>query len=313
MQQQIDEFLMYLDVERGLSVNYQLSTRRALEAFLKWASAQGITTWDAILPEHLTAFLTERKRMFLSASTLKSEAVALRNFFRFLGTRGFVRKDPAVFLHTPRIERTLPETLRVDQISRLLSCIPTNSLAGMRDRAIFELLYASGLRVSELCNLRLEELDPDERMVRVTGKGGKTRIVPVGGEAIEALRVYLESVRPKLVRPKTGSHVFLSLRGQALTPQRIWQLAKTYARMAGLAENVFPHLFRHSFATHLLANGADLRVIQEMLGHADIGTTEIYTHVDRERLRSIHRRFHPRSRMQIAPTVGSTNPAKARA
>lgn len=299
MENEIDEFVMYLDVERGLSVNYQLVVRRALETFSKWAAARSLSRWEEILPGHLSEFLTDRKRLFLAASTLKSEAVALRVFFRFLGTRGVVSKDPSAFLHTPRIERFLPETLRVDQMNRLLSSIPVNTPAGTRDRAIFELLYASGLRVSELCNLRLEEYYPDERMVRVTGKGGKTRIVPVGQAAIDALGTYLDVVRPGLVRPKTGSHVFLSLRGKALTTQRVWQLAKTYAGIAGIAENVFPHLFRHSFATHLLANGADLRVIQEMLGHADIGTTEIYTHVDRDRLRGIHRRFHPRSRMRV--------------
>lgn len=298
MREHIEEFLLHLDTERGLSANYQLSTRRSLEAFAEWLERSRVDL-SAVTPETLTEFLAHRKRLDLAPASIKLEAVALRIFFRFLRGRGVLREDPAIFLTTPRIDRLLPETLHLEEVERLLAAIPRKSPVDLRDLAIFELLYACGLRASELCNFRLEELYPEERFVRVTGKGNKTRMVPVGGRAIQALTDYLEKARPELLNRKSGSHVFLSVRGRALTPQRIWQLARQYADTAGLSQKVYPHLFRHSFATHLLANGADLRIIQEMLGHADIATTQIYTHVDSSRLRNIHRQFHPRSRLQL--------------
>lgn len=306
MEQEIDEFVLFLDVERGLSVNYQLSTRRSLESFALWWKTRGEgAPLSELTPAHLTEFLAHRKRHGLAAASLKIEAVALRIFFRFLTGRGLLARDPSVYLGTPRIERYLPEHLRLDQMERFLAVFRQENPRGWRDRALFELLYASGLRVGEACGLRLEEFYPVEQVVRVTGKGGKTRLVPVGGRARDAMEIYLRSGRPTLVRPRTGSHLFLSLRGKALTPQRVWQLTKEYAAMAGLDKNVYPHLFRHSFATHLLGNGADLRIIQEMLGHADISTTQIYTHVDDSRLRQIHRKFHPRSRLQPGRQEGS--------
>jgi integrase/recombinase XerD len=299
MEEEIEEFVLHLDVERGLSVNYQLSTRRSLETFAEWWKVKGEgASLAEIQPPHLTDFLTHRKRLGLAAASIKLEAVALRIFFRFLTARGMLPQDPSVFLGTPRTERYLPEHLRLDQVERFLAVLQQQNPRGWRDRALFELLYASGLRVSEACGLRLEEFYPGEQVVRVTGKGGKTRLVPVGGRALEAIETYLRAARPTLVRPRTGSHLFLSLRGKPLTPQRVWQLAKEYADMADIDKNVYPHLFRHSFATHLLGNGADLRIIQEMLGHADISTTQIYTHVDGSRLRQIHERFHPRSRLR---------------
>lgn len=306
MEDALDEFILHLDVERGLSVNYQLSTRHSVETFFAWLQPQvkGCQLVD-ITPDHLSAYLVHRKQFGLAAASIKLEAVALRVFFRFLSIRKILIKDPSIFLGTPKIERYLPDTLRVDQMERFLTGIPNSTPAGLRDRAIFELLYSSGLRVSEVCNLRIEEFYLEEQVVRVTGKGAKTRMVPVGGKALEAITAYLRGGRPKLVSKRSGSHVFLSIRGKALTIQRIWQLAKEYASIAGLEENVYPHLFRHSFATHLLANGADLRIIQEMLGHADIATTQIYTHVDKDHLRAIHQKFHPRSRLHPVATGGN--------
>jgi len=165
----------------------------------------------------------------------------------------------------------------------------------LRDRAMIELLYASGLRISELANARLENFNFDERVVRVTGKGNKTRLVPVGRKACDAMAAYLSTERPKLVKRRSGSEIFLSERGTKLTTARIWQIVKKHAQRAGLDKNIYPHLLRHSFATHLLGNGADLRIIQEMLGHADISTTQVYTHVDQQRLKAVHRQFHPRA------------------
>ena len=172
--------------------------------------------------------------------------------------------------------------------------IPADQPLGLRDRALIELLYASGLRISELVNARLEHLYLEEKVIRVTGKGNKTRLVPVGKSARDAIAAYIDCERPQYVKRRTGSELFLSVRGGKLTPQRCWQIVKARARFAGLEANVYPHLLRHSFATHLLSNGADLRMIQEMLGHADISTTQIYTHVDQDRLKSVHRKFHPR-------------------
>src|SRR4029077_4239167 len=194
-----------------------------------------------------------------------------------------------------------------------IETIDTKVPLGLRDRAIIELLYASGLRISELANARLENLDSEGRILRVVGKGNKTRLVPVGRKACEALASYLSMERPRLVKRRSGSEIFLSERGTKLTTARIWQIVKKHARQSGLEKNIYPHLLRHSFATHLLSNGADLRIIQEMLGHADISTTQVYTHVDQQRLKAVHRKFHPRaSHKQPARSLGAALLAKKR-
>lgn len=295
MEADVDAFIRYLAVERGLSENYQLSTRRSLTDFVDWCNRQDLQRTGDVTIDHLTAYLGLRKRSGLAASSIKLIVVALKIFFRFLASRKVVREDPTETLSLPRIERYLPETLNEREISQLLEAVDTNSPLGLRDRAIIELLYASGLRISELANVRLENFDADQRIVRVTGKGNKTRLVPVGSEACAALASYLSTERPGLVGRKTGSEIFLSRRGTKLTNVRIWQIVKKHAKHSGLQSNIYPHLLRHSFATHLLGNGADLRIIQEMLGHADISTTQVYTHVDHERLKTVHRRFHPRA------------------
>jgi integrase/recombinase XerD len=296
VEESIDQFLLYLATERGLSANYQLSTRRSLEAFTSWLTSRaGVEKLADIEPGHFADYLTWRKRSGLAAASIKLEAVALRIFFRFLLGRKILATNPAENLPIPRVEKFLPETLNFPAIKRLLESVSEKDALGLRDRAILELLYASGLRISELCNARLEGLDLAENMIRVVGKGSKTRLVPVGSAAREAISRYLELERPKLASKRTGGEIFLSVRGRKLTPPRVWQLVKRYAARAGLDANVYPHLLRHSFATHLLAGGADLRVIQEMLGHADISTTQIYTHVDSSHLKAVHKRFHPRA------------------
>lgn len=293
--EQIENFIAYLAVERGLSTNYQLSTQQSLESFGGWLEQIAHLSLPDVTPGHLADYLTFRKRAGLAAASIKLEAIALRIFFRFLVARKVLRDDPAEHLATPRIEGYLPETLNPRQVERLLESVTDTDPLGLRDRAILELLYASGLRVAELCGLRLEALHLEEGFVRVTGKGNKTRLVPVGTQARDALTRYLATERPTLVAQKTGGEVFLSIRGKKLTNQRIWQLVKQYAARAGLESNVYPHILRHSFATHLLAGGADLRIIQELLGHADISTTQIYTHVDRTQLKAVHKKFHPRA------------------
>jgi len=296
MEASIDAFIRFLAVERGLSENYQLSTQRSLSEFAQWCAARKkISHPHAVTLPVISEYLAERKQAGLSASSIKLIVVALKIFFRFLAGKGMVERDPAEALALPRIERYLPETLNELQVEQFLEKIDTKAVHGLRDRAMIELLYASGLRISELANARLENFNFEERIVRVTGKGNKTRLVPVGQKACEALAAYLSSERPKFVKRRSGSEIFLSERGTKLTTVRIWQIVKKHAQRAGLEKNAYPHLLRHSFATHLLGNGADLRIIQEMLGHADISTTQVYTHVDQQRLKAVHRRFHPRA------------------
>ena len=296
MEESIDAFIRFLAVERGFSENYQLSTQRSLSDFAQWcASSKKIDNPSAVTLPVISEYLGDRKRAGLSASSIKLIVVALKIFFRFLAAKGIVERDPAEALALPRIERYLPETLNELQVEQLLESIDTKTVHGLRDHAMIELLYASGLRISELANARLENFNFEERIVRVTGKGNKTRLVPVGRKACEALAAYLSVERPKLLKRRSGSEIFLSERGSKLTTTRIWQIVKKHAQRAGLEKNVYPHLLRHSFATHLLGNGADLRIIQEMLGHADISTTQVYTHVDQQRLKAVHRQFHPRS------------------
>jgi integrase/recombinase XerD len=296
MEDSIDAFIRFLAVERGLSENYQLSTQRSLTEFAQWCGAKKkITHPRGVTLPLMSEYLADRKRAGLSASSIKLVVVALKIFFRFLAGKEIIKRDPAEALALPRIERYLPETLNELQVEQFLEKIDTKAVHGLRDRAMIELLYASGLRISELASARLENFNFDERMVRVTGKGNKTRLVPVGRKACEALAAYLSTERPKLVKPRTSSEIFLSERGTKLTTARIWQIVKKHAKRAGLEKNIYPHLLRHSFATHLLSNGADLRIIQEMLGHADISTTQVYTHVDQQRLKAVHRQFHPRA------------------
>ena len=294
MQGGIDSFLLYLATERGLSTNYQLSTRSSLERFQKWAAERGMESAAMVTPSLLSEFLISEKKRGLSATSVKLEAVALRVFFRFLTARGRIPFDPAEKLPLPRLPHTLPQPLSQDEVARLVSSPAGDTPLEIRDRALLELLYACGLRIAEACSVRLENLDDEGGVIRVTGKGNKTRLIPVGKAALEALHFYLSNARPKLVSPKSGGEIFLSVRGHALTPARIWQVVRLYAKRAGIEESVHPHQLRHSFATHLLSGGADLRIIQEMLGHASIATTQIYTQVDRSQLKSVHRKFHPR-------------------
>jgi integrase/recombinase XerD len=309
MEEAIEQFILYLATERGLSENYQLSTRRSLEEFATWISkTKEITSPEEITQPVISDFLAHCKRRGLSTSSIKLEVVAIKIFFRFLIARDRLKADPAEYIPLPRAERYLPETLNELQVEQLIESIPVNQPLGLRDRAMVELLYASGLRISELANARLESLHLEEQIIRVTGKGNKTRLIPVGRKACDAIAEYLAKERPRMVKKRTGGEVFLSVRGTKLTTVRIWQILKRIARHAGLDVNVYPHLLRHSFATHLLGNGADLRIIQEMLGHADVSTTQIYTHVDQQRLKAVHHRYHPRARRPAGPGPGSPLP-----
>ncbi len=296
MEKEIDRFLRFLAIEKGLSENYQLSVRRSLESFSSFLRDRAhVDQWKDTTVAHFTDYLGLRKlEDRVAASSLRVNLIALKIFFRHLAAKGEIPEDIAEKIDSPKTDKTLPETLSASSVSLLLESIDDTRPLARRDRAILELLYSSGLRVSEATNARLENLFLEEDAIRVTGKGNKTRIVPIGSAARQALANYLEFERPSMVKPSTGSEVFLSKWGKKLTTTRIWQIVKERAKMAGIESNVYPHLLRHSFATHLLGNGADLRVIQELLGHADISTTQIYTHVDQQQLRDVHRKFHPR-------------------
>ncbi len=290
MEAQIDSFIRFLATERGLSDAYQASVRQTLDALAKWMT-QPLTD---IGTEELVAFLSLRKKQSLNAASLRITTVHLKIFFRWLVLRGVLEMDPAEPLLAPRPSRILPETLHTAELTKLLASIDPVQPLGRRDLAMLELFYASGLRLSELCRARLEMMDFEEGFLRITGKGNKTRIVRVGRTALAAIADYLANERPSLVSNKTSSHLFLSVRGGPLSSDRVRQIVKERAKGAGIDQNCYPHLLRHSFATHLLEGGADLRVIQELLGHADLSTTQIYTHVDRQRLKAVHKKFHPR-------------------
>ncbi len=297
MERDIERFLRYLAVEKGLSDNYQLSVRRALDHLSEWLeNERGVTEPGQVTLDHLTAYLAHRRLDDrVASSSLRVNLIGIKIFFRYLAGKGKVSEDVAEGIDSPEVEKYLPETLNELSVKKLLEASREDSRPlARRDTAILELLYSSGLRVSELVNARLENIYLEDGAIRVTGKGNKTRVVPVGSAALEALNCYLKGERPSLVSRQSGSEIFLSKWGKKLTTTRIWQIVKQRAKLAGIEQNVYPHLLRHSFATHLLGNGADLRVIQELLGHADISTTQIYTHVDQKQLRDVHRKFHPR-------------------
>lgn len=296
----IGNFLLYLAAERGLSVNYRLSVQRTLERFADWCAEHDHSPEDVDEPLLAEYHRWLRGECRLAASSCRISLVHLRQFFRYLAREKVLPSNPAALLECGRAGRPLPETLGAEAVNTLLQSIDPSDLPyGARDRAILEMLYGSGLRVSELVNLRADQVDWEEKFLRITGKGNKTRYVPLGGVAAKALRSYLMHARSRLLRNGRRADVlFLSNRGERLTRDRIRQIIKERARAAGLPENVYPHIMRHSFATHLLENGADLRVIQDMLGHASLSTTQIYTHVDQKRLVSLHQSFHPRGRKQ---------------
>jgi len=293
MNREIESFIRFIAIERGLSDAYQLSVRGTLDALADWMAKRSLMITN-LGTEELATFLGSRREAGAKASSLRIVVVHLKIFFRWLAGRNVLPMDPAEPLLAPRPEGNLPETLDATRIDTLLASIDVTKPLGRRDLAMLELFYAAGLRLSELCNARLEHIDLDEGFIRVTGKGNKTRVARFGMVAVRAIGDYLQNERANLVTRRTSSHVFLSIRGGPLSPDRVRQIVKQRAAAAGIDQRVYPHLLRHSFATHLLEGGADLRVIQELLGHADISTTQIYTHVDRARLKSVHKRFHPR-------------------
>ena len=294
----LDAFGVFIELEKGHSPHTVEGYQRDIcqcAAFL--AGKRGIRQWSAVRGEDVSSWLQSLGAAEYSAASLARKLSALKHCAHFLLAERIIADDFTDLLSGPRLARHLPETLGPDEVDALLDCPSRESGQGLRDRAFLELMYSSGLRVSELCSLSLQDIDLEEGFLRVlAGKRGKDRLVPVGSRAVEAVQAYLDNGRPQLVQPVTRSALFISKRGTALSRKTVWYWIKRYAALAGIEKPVKPHLLRHSFATHLLANGADLRAIQEMLGHADIGTTEIYTRVDRGHLIKAHERYHPRGK-----------------
>ncbi len=293
----VEGCLGYLATEKSHSVNTQLINRLALESFVAWMEKhQPGRAPGAITVADLRAYVREQRiGRKLAPSSMKMILVALRHFFFHLQRSGLIQHDLLPALDLPRLDRLLPETLSEAEVNQLLAVETPDTPLGLRDRALLEVLYASGLRAAEIAGLRLEYFLREERLLRIIGKGNRERVVPVGDKAVVAIDRWLARGRPLLVKPKTGGELFLGEHGRRLTTARIWQIVQEMAKLAGLPKKIWPHLLRHSFATHLLSHGADLRAIQEMLGHASLATTQIYTHVDQARLKQVHRQFHPRA------------------
>jgi integrase/recombinase XerD len=290
----LELFQDYLALEAGHSRNTVESYLRDLRRFVAFAGQKGATDPRAVSRKVLREFVFALKDLGLSAATIRRQVSAIRTYYGYLLAEGRVEADPSDRLEMPRRGRKLPDTLSVADVESLLAAPQADEPLAWRDRALLELAYGAGLRVSELCGLKVTDLLMAEGLVRVFGKGSKERLVPIGRKVIGAVSVYLHQVRPELDRGKARERVLLNSRGEPLSRVGAWGVVKRRAKQAGIRKRVTTHTLRHSFATHLLEGGADLRAVQEMLGHADLSTTQIYTHVDREYLRSVHRQFHPR-------------------
>ena len=290
----LELFRDYLALEAGHSANTVESYLRDLTRFVGWLDQRGVAGPALVTRTLVREFIFALKDLGLSAATIRRQASAIRTYYGFLISEGRVEQDPSDRLEMPRRGRRLPDTLSVAEMEAMLAAPDADAPLAWRDRALLELGYGAGLRVSELCGLTIPDLLLAEGLVRVLGKGSKQRLVPVGRSVIGAVSVYLHQVRPGLDHGASRDRVLLNARGAPLSRVGAWGIVKRLARVARIRKRVTTHTLRHSFATHLLEGGADLRAVQEMLGHADLSTTQIYTHVDREYLRSIHRQFHPR-------------------
>jgi integrase/recombinase XerD len=288
-------FLTHVKVEKGLSANTVAAYQRDLAKFNVFAQKRKLTL-EGVSRDHLVEFLAGMYREKLESRTVARHLVTLRNFFRFAQVQELITTDPSLNLESPKIRRSLPGYLRLEEVERLLAQPDATKALGLRDRAMLEVLYSTGLRVSELIGLRVTDLDAKVGCIRCIGKGDKERIVPAGRKALGIVEKYLQNARPKLLGKGVSSQaLFVNRRGKSLSRVGVWKILSGYGRRAGLRVALTPHMLRHSFATHLLERGADLRSVQLMLGHADISTTQIYTHVVEERLKQIYKAHHPRA------------------
>lgn len=290
----IDEFCDALWLEDGLARNTLDSYRRDLVQFGDWLAARHGKALLAASHADLLGFLAHKVQRRAKATTTSRELSSLKRFYRFALRQGKIAADPTLKIDAPKLPRPLPKSLTEEDVENLLAAPRVEEPLGLRDRTMLETIYASGLRVSELVTLRLPQVSQDMGVVRVMGKGSKERLVPLGEEALAWIKRYIEEARPALLSGRVSDDLFVTTRGEAMTRQAFWHLIKRYVARAGLAKPISPHTLRHAFATHLLNHGADLRVVQLLLGHSDISTTQIYTHVARERLKQLHAKHHPR-------------------
>ncbi|MFH0826689.1 MAG: site-specific tyrosine recombinase XerD [Candidatus Omnitrophota bacterium] len=294
MKELIDTFLSYLSVERGLSLNTLASYRRDLHAYLDFISRRHVDALSKIARVDITNFMMNQKDRGLSANSIARRLAAIRMFHRFLARERVLKSDPSSLIDSPKLWKKIPDTLSLNEVEVLLAQPSIRDRQGIRDKAILETLYATGMRVSEAVNLKKADVNLDIGFLRCVGKGNKERVIPLGKKAAASIHRYGEVSRPHFLKNKESEFLFLSRLGKRLSRQSMWKLIKRYALAARIKKPLKPHMLRHSFATHLLERGADLRSVQEMLGHANISTTQIYTHINKERLKAVHKMYHPR-------------------
>lgn len=294
MENLVQSFLNYIRVEKGLAPNTMEAYRRDLEKFTRFLGKRNLAV-SAVTRDDIVDFLAVLFRQKLDSRSVARHLVSVRHFYRFAVAEGAVKEDPAANVESPRFRRSLPRHLSLEEVERLLAQPDPKTHLGLRDKAMIEVLYSTGLRVSELCGLKAGDLHAETGCLRCVGKGNKERLVPVGRSALAALGEYMQKSRPALLRGRASAFLFLNRFGAPLTRVGFWKILAAYGRRAHLRMPIKPHMLRHSFATHLLDGGADLRAVQMMLGHADISTTQIYTHVVEERLKNVYRSHHPRA------------------
>jgi integrase/recombinase XerD len=310
--QAIDAFLTSALAEQGLASRSIDAYRQDLSDFTRFVVARGARSPARVQHAAITVYLINLRRQGRAASTVKRRTAAIRSFYKYLQREGVLAHDPTLDLASPRLPRRLPRILTVSEVERLLSAPNPSLREGVRDKALLELMYATGLRVSETIGLDLSDLDLAHEVVRCIGKGNKERLVPLGSQAVRALREYLGRARPQFARRHSTQALFVSRLGDRFSRQGCWKLIRRYARRSGITTPVTPHTLRHSFATHLLEGGADLRAVQEMLGHATISMTQVYTHLTRERLRDVYKQSHPRDAMRVPSTTRGSDKGRPR-
>ncbi len=294
MKELIDAFLNYLSVERGLSNNTIISYREDLNSYLDFMTKQHIEALSRIAKNDVINFMLNQKDKGISANSIARRLAAIRMFHRFLARERILKSDPTNLIDSPKLWKKIPDTLSLNEVEALIAQPDIRDKQGIRDKAILETLYATGMRVSEATNLKIENVNLDVGFLRCIGKGDKERVIPLGKKAIAALKRYLEVSRQHFLKNKQSEFLFISRLGKKVSRQSLWKIIKKYAKLARIKKPIKPHILRHSFATHLLERGADLRSVQEMLGHSNISTTQIYTHINKDRLKTIHKMYHPR-------------------
>ncbi len=294
MKELIDSFLDYLSVERNLAKNTIIAYRQDLNIYLDFILKRGLTVLSKISKNDIVEFMLFEKEQRIAPNSISRRLAAIRMFHRFLARERVLKNDPTTLIDSPKLWKKIPDTLSLNEVESLINQPDPRDCQGARDKAILETLYATGMRVSELADLKINAVNLDIGFLRCIGKGNKERIIPLGKKAIHSIKRYLDFSRKNFLKNKTSDFLFLSRSQDALSRQSIWKLIKRYAKEAKIKKTVKVHTLRHSFATHLLERGADLRSVQEMLGHSNISTTQIYTHIDKERLKAVHKLFHPR-------------------